>query len=59
MAEALLAEAERAGARVSVLAVGTWLEQYPPDRAADPGRRFTTWAITPCINLDIAGHGRR
>jgi peptidoglycan/xylan/chitin deacetylase (PgdA/CDA1 family) len=29
MAEALLAEAERAGARVSVLAVGTWLEQYP------------------------------
>jgi len=29
MAEAVLAEAERAGARVSVLAVGTWLEQYP------------------------------
>ena len=29
MAEALLAEAERAGARVSVLAVGIWLEQYP------------------------------
>ena len=29
MADALLAEAERAGARVSVLAVGTWLEQYP------------------------------
>jgi peptidoglycan/xylan/chitin deacetylase (PgdA/CDA1 family) len=29
MAEALLAEAERAGAQVSVLAVGTWLEQYP------------------------------
>jgi peptidoglycan/xylan/chitin deacetylase (PgdA/CDA1 family) len=29
MAEALLAEAERSGARVSVLAVGTWLEQYP------------------------------
>ncbi len=29
VAEALLAEAERAGARVSVLAVGTWLEQYP------------------------------
>ena len=29
MAEALLAEAERAGAHVSVLAVGTWLEQYP------------------------------
>ena len=29
MAEALLAEAEHAGARVSVLAVGTWLEQYP------------------------------
>ena len=29
MAEALLAEAERAGARVSALAVGTWLEQYP------------------------------
>jgi peptidoglycan/xylan/chitin deacetylase (PgdA/CDA1 family) len=29
MAEALLAEAERAGARVTVLAVGTWLEQYP------------------------------
>ncbi|MFY9931512.1 MAG: polysaccharide deacetylase family protein [Streptosporangiaceae bacterium] len=29
MAEALLGEAERAGARVSVLAVGTWLEQYP------------------------------
>jgi peptidoglycan/xylan/chitin deacetylase (PgdA/CDA1 family) len=28
-AEALLAEAERADARVSVLAVGTWLEQYP------------------------------
>jgi len=28
-AEALLAEAERAGAQVSVLAVGTWLEQYP------------------------------
>jgi len=30
MADALLAEAERAGARVTVLAVGTWLEQYPP-----------------------------
>jgi peptidoglycan/xylan/chitin deacetylase (PgdA/CDA1 family) len=29
IAEALLAEAERAGARLSVLAVGTWLEQYP------------------------------
>ena len=29
MAEALLAEAERSGARVTVLAVGTWLEQYP------------------------------
>ena len=29
VAEALLAEAERAGARVSVLAVGTWLQQYP------------------------------
>ncbi|HYY18513.1 MAG TPA: polysaccharide deacetylase family protein [Streptosporangiaceae bacterium] len=29
MAEALLAEAERTGAQVSVLAVGTWLEQYP------------------------------
>jgi len=29
IAEALLGEAERAGARVSVLAVGTWLEQYP------------------------------
>ncbi|MGH3151514.1 MAG: polysaccharide deacetylase family protein [Streptosporangiaceae bacterium] len=29
IAEALLAEAERAGARISVLAVGTWLEQYP------------------------------
>ena len=29
MAEALLAEAEQVGARVSVLAVGTWLEQYP------------------------------
>jgi peptidoglycan/xylan/chitin deacetylase (PgdA/CDA1 family) len=29
IAEALLAEAERAGARLSVLAVGTWLVQYP------------------------------
>ncbi len=29
IAEALLAEAERADARLSVLAVGTWLEQYP------------------------------
>jgi peptidoglycan/xylan/chitin deacetylase (PgdA/CDA1 family) len=29
MAEALLGEVERAGARVTVLAVGTWLEQYP------------------------------
>ncbi len=29
MADALLAEAERSGARVTVLAVGTWLEQYP------------------------------
>jgi peptidoglycan/xylan/chitin deacetylase (PgdA/CDA1 family) len=29
MADTLLAEAERAGARVTVLAVGTWLEQYP------------------------------
>jgi peptidoglycan/xylan/chitin deacetylase (PgdA/CDA1 family) len=29
MADVLLAEAERAGARVTVLAVGTWLEQYP------------------------------
>lgn len=28
MADALLAEAERAGARVTVLAVGTWLGQY-------------------------------
>jgi peptidoglycan/xylan/chitin deacetylase (PgdA/CDA1 family) len=33
MADALLAEAERAGARVTVLAVGTWLGQYP--RVAD------------------------
>ena len=30
MAVALLAEAERAGAQVTVLAVGTWLAQYPP-----------------------------
>ena len=29
MADALLTEAERAGARVTVLAVGTWLVQYP------------------------------
>ena len=29
MAGALLTEAERAGAPVTVLAVGTWLEQYP------------------------------
>jgi len=29
MADALLSEAERAGAPVTVLAVGTWLEQYP------------------------------
>jgi peptidoglycan/xylan/chitin deacetylase (PgdA/CDA1 family) len=29
MADALLAEAERAGAQVTVLAVGTWLRQYP------------------------------
>jgi peptidoglycan/xylan/chitin deacetylase (PgdA/CDA1 family) len=29
MADGLLTEAERAGARVTVLAVGTWLEQYP------------------------------
>jgi peptidoglycan/xylan/chitin deacetylase (PgdA/CDA1 family) len=29
MTDALLAEAERAGARVTVLAVGTWLGQYP------------------------------
>jgi peptidoglycan/xylan/chitin deacetylase (PgdA/CDA1 family) len=29
MADALLAEAEHGGARVTVLAVGTWLEQYP------------------------------
>jgi peptidoglycan/xylan/chitin deacetylase (PgdA/CDA1 family) len=29
MADALLAEAEQAGARVTVLAVGTWLAQYP------------------------------
>jgi len=29
MAGTLLAEAERAGARVTVLAVGTWLAQYP------------------------------
>ena len=29
MADALLAEAERAGARLTVLAVGTWLWQYP------------------------------
>ena len=29
VAEALFAEAERTGAQVSVLAVGTWLEQYP------------------------------
>ncbi|GHJ41922.1 polysaccharide deacetylase family protein [Streptomyces sp. TS71-3] len=29
MADALLTEAERPGARVTVLAVGTWLDQYP------------------------------
>ena len=29
MAGSLLTEAERAGAQVTVLAVGTWLEQYP------------------------------
>jgi peptidoglycan/xylan/chitin deacetylase (PgdA/CDA1 family) len=29
MADALLRETERAGAQVTVLAVGTWLEQYP------------------------------
>jgi peptidoglycan/xylan/chitin deacetylase (PgdA/CDA1 family) len=29
MADALLGEAERHGARVTILAVGTWLEQYP------------------------------
>ena len=29
VADALLAEAEQAGARVTVLAVGTWLRQYP------------------------------
>jgi peptidoglycan/xylan/chitin deacetylase (PgdA/CDA1 family) len=29
MADALLSEVERAGARVTVLAVGTWLVQYP------------------------------
>jgi peptidoglycan/xylan/chitin deacetylase (PgdA/CDA1 family) len=29
MTDALLAEAERAGARVTVLAVGTWLGQHP------------------------------
>lgn len=29
IADALLAEAERAGAHVTVLAVGTWLVQYP------------------------------
>jgi peptidoglycan/xylan/chitin deacetylase (PgdA/CDA1 family) len=29
MADALLAEAERSGARLTVLAVGTWLGQYP------------------------------
>jgi peptidoglycan/xylan/chitin deacetylase (PgdA/CDA1 family) len=29
MADALLAAAERAGARVTVFAVGTWLRQYP------------------------------
>jgi peptidoglycan/xylan/chitin deacetylase (PgdA/CDA1 family) len=29
MADALLTEAERAGAQVTVLAVGTWLGQYP------------------------------
>ena len=29
IADALLAEAERAGARLTVLAVGTWLGQYP------------------------------
>ncbi len=29
LADTLLAEAERAGARVTVLAVGTWLAQYP------------------------------
>jgi peptidoglycan/xylan/chitin deacetylase (PgdA/CDA1 family) len=29
LADALLTEAERAGARVTVLAVGRWLDQYP------------------------------
>ena len=56
MAEALLAEAERAGARVSVLAVGTWLEQYPQiaQRILDGGHDLGNHTLH---HLDIAAMG--
>jgi hypothetical protein len=46
MTDALLAEAERAGARVTVLAVGTWLGTYG---IAERILRGADLAITPCI----------
>jgi peptidoglycan/xylan/chitin deacetylase (PgdA/CDA1 family) len=53
MAGALLAEAERAGARVTVLAVGTWLEQYPQmaRRILDGGHELGNHTLH---HLDIA-----
>jgi peptidoglycan/xylan/chitin deacetylase (PgdA/CDA1 family) len=56
MADALLAEAERAGARVTVLAVGTWLEQYPQmaRRILDGGHELGNHTLH---HLDIAAMG--
>jgi peptidoglycan/xylan/chitin deacetylase (PgdA/CDA1 family) len=53
IAQALLAEAERADARVSVLAVGTWLEQYPQiaQRILDGGHDLGNHTMH---HLDIA-----
>jgi peptidoglycan/xylan/chitin deacetylase (PgdA/CDA1 family) len=53
IAQALLAEAERADARVSVLAVGTWLEQYPQiaQRVLDGGHDLGNHTMH---HLDIA-----
>jgi peptidoglycan/xylan/chitin deacetylase (PgdA/CDA1 family) len=53
MADALLAEAERAGARLTVLAVGTWLGQYPQmaERILDGGHDLGNHTMH---HLDIA-----
>jgi peptidoglycan/xylan/chitin deacetylase (PgdA/CDA1 family) len=70
MADALLTEAEQAGARVTVLAVGTWLEQYPQmaRRILDGGHDLGNHTMhhldiaamnAPSAYAEIAGCARR